>query len=187
MHEARAGHTATLLLNGKVLVLGGLGVDPYPHNVLDTAELYDPSTGTWSVTGRLIASKSGHSATLLPDGKVLVVGQATTAMESAELYDPGTGIWSLASSPSGIWRDHTATLLKNWQGPDRRRMASGYGNYVRALLYEPATNTWSDTGDMSIARGGEHRATLLRDGRVSGHGWMERCGRILWSVWSRDI
>src|SRR5436309_8660752 len=70
LNVASGYHTATLLLNGKVLVVGGIGND---SNLLDTTELYDPVTGMFSATGRLNAAKSGHSATLLPNGQVLVV------------------------------------------------------------------------------------------------------------------
>ena len=84
LSTARWDHTATLLPNGRVLVVGG----PF---ALDTAELYDPTSGTWSAAGHLKAAKSGFTATLLPNGQVLVVGQALNAEESAELYDPSTG------------------------------------------------------------------------------------------------
>src|SRR5205085_398732 len=73
---ARAGHTATLLLNGKVLIVAGEG-NGAPF-VLASAELYDPASGTWSATGSLASARagqpSGHTATLLPNGKVLVAG-----------------------------------------------------------------------------------------------------------------
>ncbi len=74
LNVARTGHTATLLSNGKVLVVGGIANYGDPWNVIDSAELYDPGTGAWSVTGRLHAARVGHTATLLPDGRVLVVG-----------------------------------------------------------------------------------------------------------------
>ena len=83
LHEARWRHTATLLQNGKVLIVGGLAAD---YVLLDTAELYDPATGTWSAAGRLNAPKSEHSATLLPSGMVLVVGFSDNPAANAELY-----------------------------------------------------------------------------------------------------
>ena len=81
----RAGLQATLLLNGKVLVVGGDNVAGDGN----TAELYDPATGTWSNTGNLNTARFATS-TLLPNGKVLVVG----GVASTELYDPNTGTWS---------------------------------------------------------------------------------------------
>jgi len=108
------GQTATLLLNGKVLVTGGSsnGDDDF----LDRAELYDPTTGTWSSTGYLNEERGGHTATLLPNGKVLVVGGVEydyEALNSAELYDPVTGTWSITANPNTARAGHTATLLRN--------------------------------------------------------------------------
>src|SRR5205823_3272434 len=86
----RSGHTATLLHNGKVLIAAGLGNSA----ALASAELYDPVSGTWSATGSLATARagqpSGHTATLLPNGKVLVAGggDINGILASAELYDP---------------------------------------------------------------------------------------------------
>ena len=62
--------SATLLNNGKVLILGGRQA----HNSLSSAELYDPVSGAWTATGSLATGRRIHTATLLPNGKVLVVG-----------------------------------------------------------------------------------------------------------------
>src|SRR5206468_3234457 len=67
----RAYHTATLLQNGKVLIVGGSN---WPDGPLASAELYDPVSGTWSLTGSLATARQDHAATLLPNGKVLVAG-----------------------------------------------------------------------------------------------------------------
>ncbi|MDP9404979.1 MAG: kelch motif-containing protein [Actinomycetota bacterium] len=94
----RVGHTATLLANGKVLVVGG--IDPN-FNIVSSATLYDPATGTWSPTGTLGQARRDHTATLLGDGKVLVAGGSsvdenfeTVYLSSAELYDPESGTWT---------------------------------------------------------------------------------------------
>jgi hypothetical protein len=80
MAEARTFHTATLLANGTVLVAGG-GEDN------STAEVYDPATGSFSITGGMEIGRSGHTATLLPNGSVLVAGGGIFAgLASAELY-----------------------------------------------------------------------------------------------------
>jgi hypothetical protein len=70
MNTARAGHTTTVLANGKVLVAGGENGSVN----LSTAELYDPATGAWTVTGGMNTARHAHTATLLPNGKVLVTG-----------------------------------------------------------------------------------------------------------------
>jgi hypothetical protein len=163
LNTARSGHTATLLPNGKVLVVGGIGT--YPQGALDTAELYDPTTATWSFTGHMNAAKSGHTATLLPDGRVLVVGEASSTTDGAELYDPSTGTWSLTSNSAGDWRDHTATLLRT----GKVLVAGGWVQdfiYRSAAVYDPAAGSWSRTGSLITGREASHQATLLQDGRV---------------------
>jgi len=94
MNTTRAYFAATLLTNGKVLVVGGYDIAGVE---LSSAELYDPDTGTWVSTGSMTTPRGGHTATLLPDGKVLVAGgqvEFCLTTSSAELYDPDTGTWS---------------------------------------------------------------------------------------------
>ena len=102
MQNGRFNHTATLLFNGKVLVAGGAnftGAYPSLFATLADAELYDPATGTWTATGAMTIPRQYHTATLLPDGQVLVAGGTSdvytgsepdryNSLSSAELYDP---------------------------------------------------------------------------------------------------
>jgi N-acetylneuraminic acid mutarotase len=168
---ARYGHTATLLSNGKVLVAGGASNNDDPPSTLASAELYDSATGTWSVTGDLNTQRYRHTATLLPNGKVLVTGGhhgLFVSLNTAELYDPATGTWSSTGSLNIDRTGHTATSLPN----GKVLVAGGFnviGNRFNLLnsveLYDSATGTWSVTGNLNIPRS-DHTATLLSNGKV---------------------
>ena len=108
MKLARFDHKATLLRNGKVLVIGGSGT-----NQPGSAELYDPALGTWSLTGSLRTNRVGFTATLLTNGQVLVAGSGSFGVTNTELYDPATGIWKTTGSLNEARQGHTATLLPN--------------------------------------------------------------------------
>src|SRR5277367_6820470 len=89
MTTPRANHTATLLPSGKVLIVGGVQ-QTFPNNVLASAELYDPSTGSFTPTGEMSTPRHGHTAVLLADGRVLIAGgqNSTQDLATAEVYDP---------------------------------------------------------------------------------------------------
>ena len=106
MATARVAFGATLLADGKVLVAGGIDIAVYIDQ-LATAEMYDPSSGRWTATGSMAEGRR-PMATLLTDGKVLVVGDDHT--RSAELYDPRSGQWA-ATTSTLVARSGTATLL----------------------------------------------------------------------------
>jgi N-acetylneuraminic acid mutarotase len=121
-----------------VLVAGGLG------NVGGSwgrAELYDPATGHWTITGSLNAARWLHTATLLTNGKVLIAGgvkRALNPLSRAELYDPTTSSWTITGSLNTGRFYHTATLLANGQvlaaGGDNDL---GLGYLASAELYDP--------------------------------------------------
>jgi hypothetical protein len=154
---------SNVLQNGKVLVAGGSSAGMS----LNSAELYDPNTGMWSITGSLNFERNSHTATLLPNGKVLVTGGSPSlfnATSSAELYDAATETWSITASLSTARFFHTATLL-----PSGKILVAGGGtddgvNDI-AELYDPATETWTATGSLTTPRD-DHTATLLSNGKV---------------------
>ena len=161
-----SGLTATLLADGRVLLVGG-----QPGDFSEaSAELYDPITGTFSPTGSMATPRSYHTATLLADGRVLVTGGhefnlLNSALATAEVYDPVTGAFAPAGSMSLARQDHTATLL-----PDGRVLiAGGYSSSQLALsdaeTFHPATGTFTATGAMAVGRG-NHTATSLANGNV---------------------
>jgi MBG domain/Bacterial Ig-like domain (group 2)/Abnormal spindle-like microcephaly-assoc'd, ASPM-SPD-2-Hydin/Kelch motif/Galactose oxidase, central domain len=170
LSTGRWAHTATQLLNGKVLIVGGQ-VDAFTATF--SAELYDPSTGLFTPTGSMVAApREFHTATLLPNGKVLIVGgydyYANGAQSSAELYDPATNTFSQTGSMAVGRFSHTATLL-----PNGKVLVTGSGNYgfasvgfdSSAELYDPSSGTFSSAGNMTYPRG-SHTATLLNNGQV---------------------
>ena len=153
--------TATLLASGKVLYARLFMTDG------GTAELYDPVTGRFSGTGNFVEGRFSHTATLLPNGKVLFVGGKNNLMKnlsSAELYDPATGTFKLTASLSTARYGHTATLLQN----GKVLVAGGQTGdtpIASAELYDPATGRFTVTGQLLTMRVG-HTATLLKNGKV---------------------
>ena len=159
-------HTATLLQNGKVLIVGGAlssRLDP-----VATAEVYDPATGTFTMTGAMATAREQHTATLLADGRVLIVGGTTSTgtgdlhrTATVEVYEPSTGSFSVTGSMAEARTLHTAMLLQN----GKVLVAGGGDEDSTAEVYDPATGSFSITGGMEIGRSG-HTATLLPNGSV---------------------
>jgi hypothetical protein len=168
MATARVSHTATLLSSGKVLLTGGVQGTGATLKVLAEAELYDPTSGSFSPTlGILATARQWHTASLLPGGKVLVTGGLDSmgkAIITAEVFDPANQSFTTTGSMGTARAFHTATVLKDGTvlvtGGD-----DGTSAQSTAELYNPATGAFSQTGGMASARQ-SHTATLLNDGTV---------------------
>ena len=167
MTVSRAAHTATPLPDGRVLVVGGCSLEGC--EMADegaTAELYDPVARSFARTGTMGVERVSHTATSLPNGKVLVAGgwDRDGVLSSAELYDPATGDFSPAGDVATGRAAHTASLL-----PDGRVLLCGGYDGERSLadaeVYDPKTNSFSGTDDMQTPRSA-HATALLNDGRV---------------------
>lgn len=165
LSAARQYHfTATLLLDGRVLLVGGIGASTF----VPGADLYDPGTGTFTAAGSLISVRQRHTATLLLDGRVLVTGGNGPSgyLSKAEVYNPATRTFSATGDMTVSRGNHTATLLPS----GKVLIFGGYGGTANgfaatAELYDPATGTFALTGTPRAGRT-ELAATRLADGRV---------------------
>ncbi len=160
MSVGRFGHTATLLTNGLVLITGGKQ-DNAAGDQYSSAELYDPGTGLCHPTGSLTTIRVYHTATLLNNGQVLVVGgygPDGSSLASAELYDPIAGTFTLTGSLHGGHSGHAATLL-----PSGKVLINGGDNggpkLATAEVYDPTAGSFTQVGNMSATRG--YPATVL--------------------------
>jgi len=176
MSEPRLGHTMTVLRDGRVLVTGGTGRAALASRGSQTvrpiasAEVFDPRTRSWTAVGQMGVRRFEQTASLLPDGRVLIAGGVgvrrgkAVPVASAELYDPDTRTFSRAGEMASARTDHAAVALDDGRvlvnGGDR-----GTAALASAEVFHPGRATWSRAAPLARARRG-HSATLLKDGAV---------------------
>lgn len=161
LKDVRQSHTATLLKDGRVLVVGGRGADGL--STLASCEIYEPKKNKWTACTPLTTGRSHHTATALSDGKVLVVGGSaqqvgpdgssrSVAIASCELYDPKANKWSPVPAMNDARNGHTATLLV-----DGSVLVVGGARENRLHLnsverFDPKTNAWTKEKPLDVAR-----------------------------------
>ncbi len=168
MNQSRGFTPGVLLANGKVFVAGGSWYNNTQWSARATAELFDPTTNTWSYTGTMATSRRNHFMVRLSDGRVLIGGGLSannSALTSAEIYDPTTETFTPTSNaPSGRY-DATAALLPNGQVI----VFGGYGNNSTlrsALVYDVSSDSWSTLGSEMNSPRSQAVAVTLSDGRI---------------------
>lgn len=173
MAMARADHAQVTLQDGSVLITGGFSSTSFPGVALNTAELFNPTTNTFTmISNPMQSTRTNHTATLLSNGKVLLAGGQTDnnggdGSDTAELFDPTTqtftAIGSQMASPRG---GHAAVLLND----GTVLLMGGFNNSSTPLktaeVFDPATNTFTALGALMTSPRSEFTATLLPDGKV---------------------
>lgn len=170
MTEPRAGHTATLLPDGRVLIAGGADLRFAPAD--GSAEIYDPSSNAFTSTGAMFASLYPNTATLLNSGKVLSTGSlngeycgSMVTEPVSELYDPALGTFAPTGSAPTMYCLPTATLLPDGQV----LILPGHeGDPPFTEIYNPATGLFSLRGWVNSFQLSS-TATLLTTGQSIGH------------------
>jgi hypothetical protein len=162
MSTPRRAFAASLLGDGRVLVSGGLDGSAAPLQSLDSAEIYDPTTRTWVAVGPLGMARSGHSSTLLEDGRVLVAGGEAPggALDSTELFDPDSGEWTPGPSMPTARVHHAAVRLT-----DGDVLVAGGDDTGLPARLDVTSFAWSSAGRLFASEPGA-TLTALRDGEA---------------------
>jgi MYXO-CTERM domain-containing protein len=172
--------TATVLADGRVLVVGGCA-DPLCTTVLGDAAVYDPVANSWAAAGTMSSPRAGHTATLLNDGTVLVAGgctdaTCTTALKTVDIWsasggldggtDGGVGSQFVAGPPmAGAKHHHTASLLRNGEVLMAGGADSTGSSVPTSEVYLPVAHQWIGTSALFMSRA-FHIGVPLSDGRV---------------------
>ena len=159
LNVERRSHTATLLENGKVLIVGG----DNQNGIVSQAEIFDPVSQTSALAAALITPRTDHSAIRLSDGRVLVIGgrDQTASLQSTEFYNPLTTSFIAGPSMMRARRGHTATILAN-----DKILVTGGDLFGSAEIYDPVTQSFSLVTGSLITPRKFHSAILLQNGQV---------------------
>jgi N-acetylneuraminic acid mutarotase len=169
LSESRSYHQSTLLLDGKVLITGGYQKNFDSRIPISSAEVFEPSSSSWSSVAPMNVARVNHSSTLLNDGRVLVVGgnnENGDLLSSSEIYDPQTNTWSFTKNELKDARSaHFAAIMKN----GKVIVMGGFGIVTDTLntveVYDPALDEWSSVSSFNTGR---YRPSYsqLKDGRI---------------------
>ncbi|MCI0485860.1 MAG: zf-HC2 domain-containing protein [Blastocatellia bacterium] len=166
MKASRADHTATLLKDGRVLITGGSSGSYFSESIVASAEVYDPIKGSFAPTGSMAAARHKHSAEMLPDGRVIILGGADsrnlqTLYASAELYDTDTGAFAATGNMrTSRYKIRDAVVLLN----DGKALIAGGG--ARVEVYDPTTGIFGAVAGGTGAPRYYSTATRLANGEV---------------------
>jgi hypothetical protein len=176
MTSARAGAGSVALNDGRVMLIGGNDATR-SYNALYSADLYNPTTNTWTQSSYSIAAHYLPGVARLQDGRVLIAGGLSGAgiQTIAETYNPTTNTWAIAASLNQSRYALTLTTLANGDVLAIGGATTSGTPQTTVERYNPATNTWSYAAPLSVARR-DHTATLLANGKVlvsagEGVGW----------------
>jgi N-acetylneuraminic acid mutarotase len=168
------GQAQVSFSNGKVLVCGGLSVTVNEYGLYENGgstadtEIYDPAADIWATVATMNSARTGHTDTLLQNGKVLAAGGKDAngnLLNSAEIYDPIANAWAVVASLNTARFGHTATLLNNGTVLITGGQDSGGNALHSAEIYDPVANTWTAAGSLQTSGTG-YTATLLNSGKV---------------------
>jgi N-acetylneuraminic acid mutarotase len=176
MHAARAEFATVVLKNGRILVMGGLSGSEENPTLLNSAEIYNPRTGHWTLIAPMNESRADEAAVLLHDGRVLVAGgddMTGSRTTSSEIYNPRTGKWTMTGSLHVGRSESEYAIVRLRDG--RVLLAGGYTGMPDATdnsvdlntaeVYAPWTGKWTLVSNtMSSTRSG-HAAVLLPGNR----------------------
>jgi len=172
MHVARTLGRALLLPNGSVLVVGGCVNDCLSATVKD-AEVYNPSTGTFTETGSMLQARAEFGITLLSNGQVLVAGGCTAynangcsgTTAKAEIYNPATGVWRATAAMHAARHAMTGTLLPSGKVLIAGGATGASDALISSEIYDPSTRLWTVGAKMVQARS-DYASLMLASGKV---------------------